>query len=109
LAASLIAGPLLGASPVPRPDDVLGFRPGADRKLADYATIVKYFRALDAASNRVTVREIGPTAEGRTMIAAFISSEANLRKLDRYKEIARRLALARGLDDAQARALAAEG
>jgi hypothetical protein len=109
LAASLIAGPLLGASPVPRPDDVLGFRPGADRKLADYATIVKYFRALDAASNRVTVREIGPTAEGRTMIAAFISSEANLKKLDRYKEIARRLALARGLDDTQARALAAEG
>jgi hypothetical protein len=109
LAACLIAGPLLGAPPVPRPDDVLGFRPGADRKLADYATIVKYFKALDAASDRVTVREIGPTAEGRTMIAAFISSEGNLRKLDRYKDISRRLARARGLDDAQARALAEEG
>jgi hypothetical protein len=57
----------------------------------------------------VTVRDIGSTAEGRTMIAAFISSEANLKKLDYYKEIARRLALARGLDDAQARALAAGG
>jgi hypothetical protein len=109
LVACLIAGPLLGAPTVPRPDDVLGFRPGADRKLADYATIVKYFKALDAASDRVTVREIGPTAEGRTMIAAFISSEGNLRKLDRYKDISRRLALARGLDDAQARALAEEG
>jgi len=109
LAACLVAGPLLGAPPVPRPDDVLGFRPGADRRLADYATIVKYFKALDAASDRVTVREIGPTAEGRTMIAAFISSEANLKKLDRYRDIARRLALARGLDDAQAHALAAEG
>jgi hypothetical protein len=109
LVACLIAGPLLGAPPVPRPDDVLGFRPGADRKLADYATIVRYFKALDAASDRVTVREIGPTAEGRTMIAAFVSSEANLKKLDRYRDIARRLALARGLDDAQARALAEEG
>ena len=29
--------------------------------------------------------EIGPTAEGRTMIAAFISSEANIRKLDHYR------------------------
>jgi len=114
---AFVAGPLLGApgaaptvtSKVPRPDDVLGFHPGADRKLADYETIVKYFKALDAASDRVTVREIGPTAEGRTMIAAFISSEANLKKLDRYREISRRLALARGLDDAQARALAAEG
>jgi hypothetical protein len=109
LVACLIAGPLLGAPSVPRPDDVLGFRPGADRKLADYATIVKYFKALDATSDRVTVREIGPTAEGRTMIAAFISSEGNLRKLDRYQDISRRLALARGLDDAQARALADEG
>ena len=109
LAAWLVAGPLHGAATVPRPDDVLGFRPGADRKLADYETIVKYFRALDAASDRVVVKDIGPTAEGRTMIAAFISSEANLRKLDHYRDIARRLALVRGLDDAQARALAAEG
>jgi len=109
LAAGFMTGPLLGAPGVPRPDDVLGFHPGADRKLADYETIVKYFKALDAASDRVIVREIGPTAEGRPMIAAFISSEANLRKLDRYRDISRRLALARGLDDAQARALAAEG
>ena len=109
LAAWLVAGPLHGAATVPRPDDVLGFRPGADRKLADYETIVKYFRALDAASDRVIVKDIGPTAEGRTMIAAFISSEANLKKLDHYQDIARRLALARGLDDTRARALAAEG
>jgi hypothetical protein len=109
LAAWLVTGPLHGAARVPRPDDVLGFRPGTDRKLADYETIVKYFRALAASSDRVVVRDIGPTAEGRTMIAAFISSEANLRKLDHYRDVARRLALARGLDDAQARALAAEG
>ena len=109
LAAWLVAGPLHGAARVPRPEDVLGFRPGTDRKLADYETIVKYFRALAASSDRVVVRDIGPTAEGRTMIAALISSEANLRKLDHYRDVARRLALARGLDDAQARALAAEG
>jgi hypothetical protein len=112
-ACFLCASALLAASrasaTVPTPDEVLGFRPGADYKLADYATIVKYFRALDAGSERVVVRDIGETVEGRTMIAAFISSEANLAKLDRHREISRRLALARGLDEAQARALAAEG
>ena len=94
---------------MPTPLQVLGFRPGADYKLADYELLVKYFRALDAASDRVRVVEIGPTAEGRTMIAALITSEANHRRLDRIREISRRLALARGLDEPQARALAAEG
>jgi hypothetical protein len=97
------------AAAVPAPESVLGHRPGADYKLADYETLVKYFRALDAASPRVVVRDIGPTAEGRTMIAAIITSEANQGKLDRFREISQRLALARGLDDTTARALAAEG
>ncbi len=104
----LSAVPLLAAT-VPAPESVLGHRPGADHKLADYATLVKYFRTLDAASERVRVREIGPTAENRTMIAAFITSEANHAKLEHYREISKRLALAQGLDDAAARALAAEG
>ena len=40
---------------------------------------------------------------------AIITSPDNMKKLDRYKEIARRLALAEGLTDEQARALAQEG
>ena len=54
-----------GAAQVPEPSQSLGFRPGDDYKLADYAQIVGYFRALDAASDRVVVREMGTTAEGR--------------------------------------------
>ena len=53
--------------------------------------------------------EIGATAEGRTQLMAVISSEANLRQLDRFKEISARLAKATGLTDAQARELATEG
>lgn len=99
-----------GAAPAaPVPESILGHRPGADHKLANHATLVKYFRALDAASDRVIVREMGPTTENRTMIAAIITSEANHRQLDHYREIAKRLALARGLDEAAARALASEG
>ena len=40
---------------------------------------------------------------------AIVSSPENLRNLDRYKDIARRLALAEGLTDDQAHALAREG
>jgi hypothetical protein len=40
---------------------------------------------------------------------AIITSPANFKKLDRFKEISRRLALAEGLTDAQARTMAAEG
>ena len=40
---------------------------------------------------------------------AIITSPENQKKLDRYKEISRRLALAEGLTEEQARALAAEG
>src|SRR5262249_6727159 len=94
---------------IPTPQSVFGFRPGDDYKLADYRQIVEYYHKLDAASDRIKVYEIGPTAEGRQMILAIISSEANLAKLERYRDIARRLALARGLEEPEARALAREG
>jgi len=53
--------------------------------------------------------DIGRTAEGRTQWMAIVTAPENLATLGRYKEIARRLARAEGLTDAQARALAAEG
>ena len=43
------------------------------------------------------------------MIAAIITSEENQRRLEHYREVSSRLALARGLDERAARALAAEG
>jgi len=43
------------------------------------------------------------------MLVAVISSEANLARLDRYKDIARKLARVRGVSDEEARDLAAQG
>ncbi len=109
-AASLVvtaAGPV-GAQ-VPTPESVIGWEPGADYKLADYGQIQAYFEALDAASDRIRVEKIGESAEGRPLLLAIISSEANMRSLERYREISRRLALAADLTDAEARALAEEG
>jgi hypothetical protein len=94
---------------VPEPADVFGFQPGADYKLASHEQIVEYFRKLDAASDRIVVEDIGKSAEGRQLILAVISSEANLKSRARYKEISKTLALARGVDEPKARALAKEG
>jgi hypothetical protein len=65
--------------PVPEPKDVFGFEPGADYKLASHQQLLQYFGKLDAASDRISVERIGKSTQGRDMIVAVISSEANLR------------------------------
>src|SRR5690606_39054421 len=52
---------------------------------------------------------IGLTEEGRPQIQAIITSPENHANLERYKEIARRLAKAEGVTEEEARRLAAEG
>ncbi len=94
---------------VPAPADIIGFAPGEDYKLAHYGPIVEYFRALDAASDRVVVTEIGDSSLGRPMLLAAISSQENIANLDRYREISSRLAQVKGVSDEEARQLAREG
>ena len=51
---SLSSGPLAQSrpAPVPTPDSVFGFAPGADYKLATYDQSIDYFKKLDAASDQ---------------------------------------------------------
>ena len=102
------ASVLTTQSAVPTPESVIGWAPCADYKLATYEQIDTYFRALADSSDRMQLIEIGKTAEGRTQTMAIISSEANMRNLDRYKEIARTLAQGQ-VSETTARALANEG
>ena len=107
----LLAAPvaLAGASRLPTPESVLGFRPGADYKLATYDQSVDYFKKVAAASKYVKLVEAGKTSQGRTIYYALVSSPDNLGKIDRYREIARRLAHPQGLSDADAKRLAHDG
>jgi hypothetical protein len=98
-----------GAGPLPTPESAFGFKPGADNKLATYDQTIDYLRKLAAASPSIRLVEAGKTTLGRTMYFALISDPKNLARLDRHREIARRLAHPQGLTDAQARALAREG
>ncbi len=82
---------------------------GDDYFLATYSQLEAYWQRLAGESDRMRLVDIGRTEEGRTQWMAVISSPENLARLDHYRDISRRLALAEGLTDAQARALAAEG
>ena len=77
---------------LPTPASVLGFEPGADRKLPTWKQVTDYFTALDKASPRVSVRTLGKTTLGRPFLVAFISDSATLANLDRYRTIQRKLA-----------------
>src|SRR5579871_1677887 len=100
---------LAAAQNVPTPESVLGHKPGDDFYLATYDESRAYFQKLAAASNRVKLINVGKTTRGLDWEIAIISSPENLAKLDHYKDISRRLALARGLSDDEAHALAKEG
>jgi hypothetical protein len=91
------------------PKEEFGFEIGADYQLIGYARMLEYWKKLERESDRVKLFEIGKTAEGRTMVMAVVTSPENHAKLDRYKEISKRLALAEGLTDDEARELAREG
>ncbi len=94
---------------VTSPKEQFGFAIGDDYHVVNYKQLVAYWKKLEAESPRVKLFDIGRTAEGRTMLMAVVTSPANHGRLARTKEISKRLALAKGLTDAAARKLAAEG
>ncbi|HXT70810.1 MAG TPA: M14 metallopeptidase family protein [Vicinamibacterales bacterium] len=97
------------APKVTSPVQEFGHNFGDDYFLANYKQIEAYWRKLDRESDRMVVQSIGRTAEGREQLMAIVTSPENHKNLARYKEISKQLALAEGLTDAQARALAKEG
>ena len=109
--ALLIAGSISCSqvTEVPAPEEILGFKPGADYKLATYEQAIDYWQALAEATPRMKLFEAGKTGMDRTMLYAVISSEDNMARLDHYKEIAEKLSKVKDLTDEEANRLAAEG
>jgi hypothetical protein len=101
--------PATRALKVTTPEQFFGHQIGADYVLPNYTKFAEYVHKLDAESPRMMVQSIGKTAEGREQLMAIITAPENFKKLDRYKEISRRLSQAEGLTDEQARTLAKEG
>ncbi len=93
---------------VPHPSEVFSFTPGDDYRLATYQQMVDYYEALDAASDRVALRRIGTSVLGRPLLLVIISSEENLRDLERWRAASEKLARAR-VSDEEAVQLAEDG
>ncbi|MBK1968179.1 peptidase [Brevundimonas diminuta] len=91
------------------PLEAFGHEVGADYRLITYTQFERYLHTLAGQSDRMKLVEIGRSSEGRTQYLSVVSSPQNLANIDRYQEIARRLAKAEGVSEEEARALASEG
>jgi hypothetical protein len=91
------------------PEEFIGFKVGADYKIADYETIQKYFKHLSEFSKQIVCEEIGKTSLKRDMFMAIISSEENIKNLEKYREIVKKLSDPRKITDAEAEMMAKEG
>jgi hypothetical protein len=94
---------------VPSPLKVLGYVPGTVGRLSYVADITRYFRALDEASPRVKVFDLGTSDEGRPMIIAAIADSATITRLEHYRAITAALADPRRLPGDTALRLIAAG
>ncbi|HET7233450.1 MAG TPA: M14 metallopeptidase family protein [Longimicrobium sp.] len=109
LGLALLAGNGAAQARLTTPQEQFGHPIGADYQLPNYQQLVAYWQKLATQSDRMKLVEMGRTAEGRTQYMAIVSSPANLRNLERYRQIAERLAHARGVDSLEAMRLAREG
>jgi hypothetical protein len=109
LLACLVCVPVFAQGTITSPKEQFGFNIGDDYQLVNYARLIDYWRRLAVESDRITLEEIGTTAEGRTMVMAVITSPENRTRLTRYREIAAKLALAAAVGETEARELAHEG
>lgn len=96
------------AQPV-SPDRFFGFQMGADRKMARWDRMVEYYRALEKASPRFKVVEMGKTTMGNPFLLVFVSSPANLAKLEQLQKTNAKLSDPRGLTEADVKTLVGEG
>lgn len=115
LALPFLASPVaLAQAPAPAqkitsPKEHFGFSMGEDYCLANYRQLMTYWDKLARQSDRIKLVDIGETEEGRPQLMAIVTSPANQARLEHYRSIAHRLALAEELTEAQARRLAQEG
>ena len=111
LASGLLASPAhaQSTSSLPSPEKFFGHVMGADRKLEGWEKLLEYYQLLAKSSNRMKLVELGKSSEGRPFIALFISSPANLAKLDQYRQINAKIADPRGLSEAEVKKLVADG
>src|SRR5262249_8633811 len=92
---------------IPSPKEILGYHIGAPAKLTYYADILRYYRALAAATPRVKVETIGRSDEDRELVVVWVSSDDNIRDLQKNRDNLAKIADPRGLTADQIKLLIA--
>ncbi len=84
----------------PDPPEVhLGFRPGEDRRVADWSQVTKYAEVLARQSDRVRLDTIGRSTLDRPMLLLIITDPANHARLEDIRATQAQLADPRRIDD----------
>jgi hypothetical protein len=107
--ALTLAQPAVAAAQVQTPEQFFGFKIGADGELARYPKVLEYMQHLAKSTDRVKYEELGKATMGTPYALVTISSPANLARMSRLVGINRRLSDPRGLSEADATKLIAEG
>ena len=94
---------------LPSPEEFFGFRPGSDRKMIHWDKLCEYYDVLNSLSGRMVIEEAGLTSEGNRFIFIYVSSEENIKNLEKYRAISEKLADPEGLCEEEISALADEG
>src|SRR5690606_769935 len=84
---------------VPTPQSVLGYEVG-DR-FTSHPMLMRYLDRLAAASPRITLDTVAHTFEGREVVIAIVTSQANHARLEQIRQGLSRLADPRGATDAE--------
>ena len=91
------------------PEEFLGFKPGTDRKLADWPQIVEYFQKVAAVSDRVKVDVLGDTTEGNPFIRAIVTSAENIANIEEIRKVQMRICNPEGTTPEEDAELIAKG
>lgn len=91
------------------PEKFFGFRMGADRKMARWDKMIEYYNLLAKQSPRIKVVNMGPTSMGNPFLAVYISSPANLARLETLRKWNLELADPRGVPEAEIRRVVLQG
>jgi hypothetical protein len=94
---------------VTSPEQAFGFKPGTDRKLADWKELTAYYQKVASESDRVRYQVLGKTMEGRPFVMLTVSAPENLAHLAEYKEIVAKLSDPRTTSPEEAKTLIAKG
>jgi hypothetical protein len=79
------------AQAIPSPETHFGHRIGADGKLVGWDAAVEYFTLVGERSDRVNVRRMGETADGRPFLLLEIASPETIADVGRFRSLQQRL------------------